>query len=139
MGCGCGLINPYEKCAFLLKDFNILVLQRKELVENNMTKEKKKTDTKALNYQKNILNNLQEINKKSLNRIETQKLKQLNELFVVLLSEESNLKKNNNSNNIEEDNLDKNEILITCTNNNKINERNKNIISSKKNKTGLIN
>ena len=139
MGYGCGLINPYEKCAFLLKDFNILVLQRKELVENNMTKEKKKTDTKALNYQKNILNNLQEINKKSLNRIETQKLKQLNELFVVLLSEESNLKKNNNSNNIEEDNLDKNEILITCTNNNKINERNKNIISSKKNKTELIN
>ena len=137
MGCACGLITPYEKCAFLLKDFNILVLQRKELIENNMVIEKKKTDKKALNYQLNVLKNLQGINKKSLNRLETQKLKQLNELFVVLLSEESDLKKNNNSNNIEEENIDKNEILITDMN--KINERNKNIISLKNNKTELIN
>ena len=111
MGCGCGLITPYEKCAFLLKDFNLLVLQRKEFMNKNMAIEKKKTDKEALKFHTNILKNLEEINKKQLNKLETQKLKQLNELFLVLLSEESKLKKNS-SNNIEEENLSKNEILI---------------------------
>jgi len=139
MGCGCGLISPYEECAFLLKDFNKLVLQRKELNDKKMIDEKKKTDKKAFKFKKNIKKNLEEINKKPLNRLETQKLKQLNDLFLVLLTEESKMKKNNSknaSNNIEENDF-KNEILI-MNKNRIIKGRNKEIISMKNDKTNKI-
>ena len=138
MGCGCGLISPYEECAFLLKDFNKLVLQRKELNDKKLIDEKKKTDKKAFNFRENIKKNLEEINKKTLNRLETQKLKQLNELFLVLLTEESKMKKNNSknaSNNIEENDF-KNEILI-MNKNRIIKGRNKEIISMKNDKTNI--
>ena len=137
MGCGCGLISPYEECAFLLKDFNKLVLQRKELNDKKMIDEKKKTDKKAFNFRENIKKNLEEINKKPLNRLETQKLKKLNELFLVLLTEESKMKKNNSnsSNNIEENDF-KNEILI-MNKNRIIKGRNKEIISMKNDKTNI--
>ena len=139
MGCGCGLISPYEECAFLLKDFNKLVLQRKELNDKKMIDEKKKTDKKAFNFRENIKKNLEEINKKPLNRLETQKLKQLNDLFLVLLTEESKMKKNNSknaSNNTEENDF-KNEILI-MNKNRIIKGRNKEIISMKNDKTNKI-
>ncbi len=131
MGCGCGLISPYEECAFLLKDFNKLVLQRKELNDKKMIDEKKKTDKKAFNFRENIKKNLEEINKKPLNRLETQKLKQLNDLFLVLLTEESNMKKNDNNSNNEEENND--DILIV--NSNKINSRNYHHTDVTKNRT----
>ena len=130
MGCGCGL-SPYEECAYLLKDFNKLVIQRKNLMSKRMIKEKKKSDSKALNYRVKIYKNLESINNKHLTRIETQKLKQLNDLFLVLLTEESNMKKNDNSNNIEEENND--DILIV--NSNKINSRNYNNKDVRKNRT----
>ena len=136
MGCGsCGLMNPYEECAFLLKDYNKLVIQRKELIEKKMLQEKKKTDKKALFYKVKIYKKLEEINKKPLNRLETQKLKQLNDLFIVLLTEESDMKRNNDgSNNIDEDDMNKNEILIM--NPIKIiNGRSKNHNEIKKNRT----
>ena len=129
MGCGCGL-SPYEECAYLLKDFNKLVIQRKNLMSKRMVKEKKKTDTKALNYRVKIYKNLESINKKHLTRIETQKLKQLNDLFLVLLTEESNMKKNDNSN-IGEENGD--DILIVNTN--KIKGKRNNYNGIKKNRT----
>ena len=138
MGCGCGLISPYEECAFLLKDFNKLVLHRKELNDKKMIDEKKKTDKKAFNFRENIKKNLEEINKKPLNRLETQKLKKLNELFLVLLTEESKMKKNNSnsSNNIEENDF-KNEILI-MNKNRIIKGRNIKTISMKNDKTNKI-
>ena len=121
MGCGCGL-NPYEECAFLLKDFNKLVLQRKALMDRNLIKEKRKTDNKALNYRKKIYNNLENINNKHLTRIEMKKLKQLNDLFLALLTEESNIKKKDASNNFYENGLNDRDILIMNTN--KFNVRN---------------
>ena len=132
MGCGCGL-TPYEECAYLLKDFNKLVIQRKELMSKKMIKEKKKTDKKALNFRTKIYKNLEAINNKYLTRIETQKLKQLNDLFLVLLTEESNMKKNDNSNNIGESQQNDDDILVV--NYNKINGRNKNNNGIKKNRT----
>ena len=132
MGCGCGL-TPYEECAFLLKDFNKLVIQRKDLMTKRMIKEKKKTDGKALNYRVKIYKNLEAINNKHLSRIETQKLKHLNDLFLVLLTEESNMKKNENSNNIDDIQENKDDILIVDSN--KINGRNKNNKGIKKNRT----
>ena len=121
MGCGCGL-NPYEECAFLLKDFNKLVLQRKALMDRNLIQEKRKTDNKALNYRKKIYNNLENINNKNLTRIEMKKLKQLNDLFLALLTEESNIKKKDASNNFYENGLNDRDILIMNTN--KFNGRN---------------
>ena len=121
MGCGCGL-NPYEECAFLLKDFNKLVLQRKALMDRNLIQEKRKTDNKALNYRKKIYNNLENINNKHLTRIEMKKLKQLNDLFLALLTEESNIKKKDASNNFYENGLNDRDILIMNTN--KFNVRN---------------
>ena len=81
---------------------------------------------------------MSQINKKPLNRLETQKLKQLNDLFLVLLTEESKMKKNNSknaSNNIEENDF-KNEILI-MNKNRIIKGRNKEIISMKNDKTNI--
>ena len=121
MGCGCGL-NPYEECAFLLKDFNKLVLQRKALMDRNLIQEKRKTDNKALNYRKKIYNNLENINNKHLTRIEMKKLKQLNDLFLALLTEESNIKKKDASDNFYENGLNDRDILIMNTN--KFNGRN---------------
>ena len=120
MGCGCGLMNPYEECAFLLKDFNKLVLKRKDFMNKKMIKEKRKTDKKASNYRIKIYKNLENINKNNLTKIESQKLKHLNDLFLVLLTEESNMNKNDNIEEIEMNNND--EILIMNTN--KINKAN---------------
>ena len=120
MGCGCGLMNPYEECAFLLKDFNKLVLKRKDFMNKKMIKEKRKTDKKASNYRIKIYKNLENINKNNLTKIESQKLKHLNDLFLVLLTEESNINKNDNIEEIEMNNND--EILIMNTN--KINKAN---------------
>ena len=128
MGCGCGLLNPYEECAYLLKDFNKLVLQRKEFINNKKIKEKKQTDKKALYYRVKIYKNLEEINSKPMTRLETQKLKQLNDLFLVLLTEESNMKKKEN-NNIDDNDINSKEILIV--NSNKINGKNKKFIEIK--------
>ena len=113
MGCSCGL-SPYEECAYLLKDFNKLVIQRKNLMSKRMIKEKKKSDSKALNYRVKIYKNLESINNKHLTRIETQKLKQLNDLFLVLLSEESDMNKKCDSINInnEGNELNNNDVLI---------------------------
>ena len=130
MGCGCGLMTPYEECAFLLKDFNKLVIKRKELMVQKRIKEKKKTDNKAFNYRIKIYKHLEDINKKPLTNIEAQKLKQLNDLFLVLLTEESNMKKNDNSIDIEE-----NEDDILIVNGNLIKERKKNSNKIKKNRT----
>ena len=128
MGCGCGILNPYEECAYLLKDFNKLVLQRKEFMNNKKIKEKKQTDKKALYYRVQIYKNLEEINRKPMTRLETQKLKQLNDLFLVLLTEESNMKKNEN-NNIDDNDINSKEILIV--NSSKINGKNKKYIKIK--------
>ena len=130
MGCGCGLMNPYEECAFLLKDFNKLVLKRKDFMNKKMIKEKRKTDKKASNYRIKIYKNLENINKNNLTKIESQKLKQLNDLFLVLLTEESNMNKNDNIEEIEMNNND--EILIMNTN--KINKANLNPNDITKNK-----
>ena len=86
-------------------------------------------DNKAFNYRVKIYKNLENINKMPLTRIEAQKLKQLNDLFLVLLTEESNMKKEDNSNNIEEDEDD---ILIV--NGNLIKERKKTSNEIKKNR-----
>ena len=113
MGCGCGLMNPYEECAFLLKDFNKLVLKRKDFMNKKMIKEKRKTDKKASNYRIKIYKNLENINKNNLTKIESQKLKHLNDLFLVLLSEESNMNKRCDSINDNEGNkLNNNDVLI---------------------------
>ena len=126
MGCGCIFMTPYEKCAFLLKDYNKLIIQRKLLINKKEIKEKKKTDKKELNYRLKIFKNLENINKKHLTNIEVEKLKQLNDLFIVLLTEESDIKKKCDSiNNIEGNELiNNNDILIV--NPNKIKGKNHN-------------
>ena len=133
MGCGCGLLTPYEECAFLLKDFNKLVIERKNLMVRKMIDEKKKTDKKALAYRVKLYKTLETINNRQLTPIETKKLKQLNDLFLVLLTEESNMKKNEISNNIEENANNNDEILIM--NSNKIKGRYKKENEIKKNRT----
>ena len=139
MGCGCSLMTPYEKCALLLKDYNNLVLQRKLLIDNKEIIEKKKTDKKEHSYRIRIYKNLVSLNEMPLTNLEGHKLKQLNDLFLVLLTEESKMKKNNSknaSNNIEENDF-KNEILI-MNKNRIIKGRNKEIISMKNDKTNKI-
>ena len=114
MGCGCFLMTPYERCAFLLKDYNKLVIQRKLLINNKEINEKKKTDKKEHNYRVKIYKNLINLNNQPLTNLEGQKLKQLNDLFLVLLSEESDMNKKCDSINInnEGNELNNNDVLI---------------------------
>jgi len=105
MGCGCIFATPYEKCAFLLKDYNKLVLKRKNFVYNKEYNEKKKTDKKALDYKVKIYKKIKDINNKFLTQIETEKLKHLNDLYLVLLDEESKIKSDNISNNKDNNNI----------------------------------
>ena len=114
MGCGCFLMTPYERCAFLLKDYNKLVIQRKLLIHNKEINEKKKTDKKEHNYRVKIYKNLINLNNQPLTNLEGQKLKQLNDLFLVLLSEESDMNKKCDSINInnEGNELNNNDVLI---------------------------
>ena len=113
MGCGCSLMTPYEKCALLLKDYNNLVLQRKLLIDNKAIIEKKKTDKMEHSYRIRIYKNLVSLNEMPLTNLEGHKLKQLNDLFLVLLSEESNMNKRCDSINDNEGNkLNNNDVLI---------------------------
>ena len=107
-------MTPYERCAFLLKDYNKLVIQRKLLINNKEINEKKKTDKKEHNYRVKIYKNLINLNNQPLTNLEGQKLKQLNDLFLVLLSEESDMNKKCDSINInnEGNELNNNDVLI---------------------------
>ena len=112
MGCGGGLINPYEQCAFLLREYELILRKRKDniLVKKG---DKKKLDKNAKIYKSKIYENLEKINKNIQSEIEVKKLKQLNELFQILLTEESEIYNNKNEedkeNNINEiDNKEKN-------------------------------
>ena len=90
MGCGGGIKNPYEECAFLLREYE-LILQKRKNYFNIKEKEKRSLDNDAKQYKKIINENLNKINKNIKSEIEIRKLKELNELFQILLTEESEI------------------------------------------------
>ena len=94
MGCSGGLKTPYEECAFLLREYELILRKRKDNRYNINNSERKKLDKNAKSYKTKIYNNLEKINKDIKLEIEIKKLKQLNELFQVLLTEESEIYKN---------------------------------------------
>ena len=107
MGCGGGLKNPYEQCACLLRDYELELRKRKNNYYNvKKEREKKKIDENVKDYKNQIYENLDKINKSSKSDIEVKKLKYLNEIFQVLLTEESNIyndkKEGENENDIQE-------------------------------------
>jgi hypothetical protein len=90
MGCGGGIKNPYEECAFLLREYELILKKRKN--KNNIEeKERRNLDNDAKQYKKIINENLNKINKNIKTQIEIRKLKELNALFQVLLTEESEI------------------------------------------------
>ena len=92
MGCAGGLTSPYEHCAFLLREYELSLRKRKDNYFNTKKEiEKKKIDKNVKEYRSQICDNLDKINKTSKSEIEVKKLKQLNELFQILLTEESNI------------------------------------------------
>ena len=122
MGCGC-LMTPFEECAYLLEEFNNIISKRKEFMRKNMIIEKRKLDKKVLGFRIRIYKILEMINKNNLTKLEIQRLKELNDLFLILLTEESNINHSDNSNIEESKMIDDDEILIMNTN--KINNINK--------------
>ena len=90
MGCGGGIKNPYEECAFLLREYELILKKRKN--NNNIEeKERRNLDNDAKQYKKIINENLNIINQNIKSQIEIRKLKELNALFQVLLTEESEI------------------------------------------------
>ena len=95
MGCGGGIKNLYEECAFLLREYELILKKRKN--NNNIEeKERRNLDNDAKQYKKIINENLNKINKNIKTQIEIRKLKELNSLFQVLLTEESQIYDNKN-------------------------------------------
>ncbi len=95
MGCSGTFKSPYEECALLLKEYEVILRKRKN---NRKGKERKKLDKNAKNYKTKIYENLEKINKNVQSELEVKKLKYLNELFQVLLTEESEIYKDKNEN-----------------------------------------
>ncbi len=89
MGCGGALKNPYEEIAFLLREYELILKKRKN--NNIEEKERRNLDNDAKQYKKIINENLNKINKNIKSQIEIRKLKELNSLFQVLLTEESEI------------------------------------------------
>ena len=114
MGCGGGLKNPYEQCAFLLREYELELRKRKNNYTSKKEKEKKKIDKNVKIYKTKIYENLEKINNNLKSDIEVKKLKQLNELFQVLLTEESEIynKKNEENKENEDKKEDKKEKAI---------------------------
>ena len=96
MGCGNALKNPYERCAFLLREYELVLRKRKDLFNNKKEGEQKKIDRNVKDYKTKIYENLDKINKNLKTEIEIKKLKELNQLFQVLLTEESQIYNNKN-------------------------------------------
>ena len=121
MGCSGGLKTPYEECAFLLREYELVLRKRKDNFYSKKDGDKQKLDKNAKMYRNKIYENLEKINKNIQSEIEVRKLKQLNELFQVLLTEESEIyndknedgKENNNQIKENKENKEKdNEIKI---------------------------
>ena len=103
MGCGGGLKNPYEQCAFLLREYELELRKRKNNYFTKKEREKKKIDKNVKIYKTKIYENLEKINNNLKSDIEVKKLKQLNELFQVLLTEESEIYNKKNEENKKND------------------------------------
>ena len=80
MGCGGGIKNPYEECAFLLREYEIIIKKRKDKYNNIEEKERRSLDNDAKQYKKIINENLNKINKNIKTPLDSRKLKELNEL-----------------------------------------------------------
>ena len=106
MGCSGGLKTPYEQCAFLLREYELVLRKRKDNFYIKKEGDKQKLDKNAKMYKTKIYENLEKINKNIQSEIEVRKLKQLNELFQVLLTEESEIYNNKN----EDDKKNNNQI-----------------------------
>ena len=119
MGCAGGLTSPYEHCAFLLREYELSLRKRKDNYFNTKKeKEKKKIDKNVKEYRSQICDNLDKINKTSKSEIEVKKLKQLNELFQILLTEESNIYNDKKEENYEkniQDNIQNEKIEKSIT------------------------
>ena len=104
MGCSGGLKTPYEECAFLLREYEIVLRKRKDNFYSKKDGDKQKLDKNAKMYRTKIYENLEKINKNIQSEIEVRKLKQLNELFQVLLTEESEIYNDKNEDGKENNN-----------------------------------
>ena len=127
MGCGGGIKTPYEECAFLLREYELILRKRKDNIYTKKEKDNNNLDKNAKYYKSTIYENLEKINNNIKSDLEAKKLKQLNELFQVLLTEESQIYNNNKK---EEE---ENEIIIKNENNNNYNKNNINSINIKNN------
>ena len=96
MGCGGGIKNPYEECAFLLREYEIIIKKRKDKYNNIEEKERRSLDNDAKQYKKIINENLNKINKNIKTPLDSRKLKELNELYQILLTEESEIYEDKN-------------------------------------------
>ena len=105
MGCSGGLKNPYEQCAFLLREYELELRKRKNNYFTKKEREKKKIDKNVKIYKTKIYENLEKINNNLKSDLEIKKLKQLNELFQVLLTEESQIYNIKNEENKENDDI----------------------------------
>ncbi len=90
MGCSGGLKTPYEQCAILLREYELILRKRKDKFYSRKDNYKK-LDKNAKEYKEKIYENLAKINNSVKSEIEVKKLKQLNELFQILLTEESQI------------------------------------------------
>ena len=81
MGCGGGIKNPYEECAFLLREYELIIKKRKDNYNNIEEKERRSLDNDVKQYKKIINENLNKINKNIKTPLDSRKLKELNELY----------------------------------------------------------
>ena len=95
--------SPYEQCAFFLKEYELELRKRKNNYFTKKDKEKKKIDKNVIIYKTKIYENLEKINNNLKSDLEIKKLKQLNELFQVLLTEESEIYNKKNEDNKKND------------------------------------
>ena len=112
MGCSFGLKTPYEECALLLREYQLLLRKRKDNIYTKNVQDKIKLDNSVKSYKTKIYDNLKEINDIVKSDLEISKLKYLNSVFQVLLTEESEMYKGKKEDKADKEKLDKEEKQI---------------------------
>ena len=79
-----------------LPKFEIIIKKRKDKYNNIEEKERRSLDNDAKQYKKIINENLNKINKNIKTPLDSRKLKELNELYQILLTEESEIYEDKN-------------------------------------------
>ena len=112
MGCSFGLKTPYEECALLLREYQLLLRKRKDNIYTKNVQDKIKLDNSVKSYKTKIYDNLKEIHDIVKSDLEISKLKYLNSVFQVLLTEESEIYKGKKEDKADKEKLDKEEKQI---------------------------